>query len=80
MANRKEKPADGFEVGARIRFKGENGTVTERIYLDERRPVSLAIQLDSGGMGDRWIFKSDEPVEVGDSLPLRRRLLRWLLH
>jgi hypothetical protein len=68
------KPADAFQVGDRIRFKGQNATVTERFYTDDRRSVSLGIRPDEGGPGDRLVFRSGELVEAGDPLPFLRRL------
>lgn len=68
------KPADAFQVGDRIRFKGQDATVTERFYTDDRRSISLGLKPDQGGVGDRWIFRSGELVEVGDPLPFWRRL------
>lgn len=79
---RPSKPADAFAVGERIRFENGNGTVTSRAYQNDRKQVLLGIDLDDDPKGVRWIFESGEPVEVGDSLPLRRRvksLLRSLL-
>ena len=63
--------------GDRIVFKGENGTVVERVYQDERRSVMLRIELDGGG-GERWIFPSREQLEVGNPLPFARRLVARL--
>jgi hypothetical protein len=68
------KPADAFLVGDRICFKDQNATVTERFYADDRRSISLGIRPDGGGPGYRWIFRSGEPVEVGDPVTFWHRL------
>lgn len=77
MRTRTSKPADAFAVGDRIIFKGESGTVIGRAYQDSRKSVMLQINLDRGG-GERWIYPSGEQLEVGDPLPLLRRLARRL--
>jgi len=69
---RERRPADSFKVGERIRFNGENATVTERIELDGKKSVCLGIRPDHDKIGDRWVFASSDLVEEGD--PLRRGL------
>jgi hypothetical protein len=75
MAEHAKKPADAFEPGDRIVFKGEAGTVLDRSYEDGRKRVRLRIALDSGS-GDRWSFDSGEYLEVGEPAPRLRRLSR----